>query len=85
MPESKKKYEFKVVIEGFELAPEFVTRINQALQKVVLIEMASADFGGNDLVFTPIMGQMVSEDAARAIIGNGGSTGGAAIRAASIS
>jgi hypothetical protein len=79
MPENKIRHEFKVVIEGFQLPPEFVARINKAVQKVVLKEMASADVGGNDVVFTPLMSQMVSEDVAMAV---GGSTGGIAVRAA---
>ena len=81
MPTNKISHEFKVVIEGIELPSEFKMRINQALQRTVLLEMTSADFRGKDLVFTPIMGQMVSEDAAR---GTDGSTGGARCRVASV-
>jgi hypothetical protein len=48
MPENKIRHEFKVVIEGFELPSEFVARINKAVQRVILEEMASADVGGNE-------------------------------------
>jgi hypothetical protein len=39
---------------------------------------ASVDLRGNDLVFRPIMGQMVADQAS--LIGGGGSTGGAQIQ-----
>ena len=79
---NKMRHEFKVVIEGFELPQEFVAEINKALQKTVLAQIASADLSGKDVVFTPVMGQMVSEDLTKATLGPGGSTGGIAVRSA---
>jgi hypothetical protein len=77
----KQHHEFKVVIEGVELSKETLVRIDESVRKAVLIEMASVDLRGNDLVFSPIMAGMVSEAEMRAG-GNGGSTGGIEIRLA---
>ncbi|MBV8216663.1 MAG: hypothetical protein JOZ08_25885 [Verrucomicrobia bacterium] len=73
-------HEFKVVIDGFDLPDELASRINKAVQRAVLEELASADLGGKDVVFTPVMGQMLSEDVAKAMREPGGSTGGIWIR-----
>jgi hypothetical protein len=64
-----------------------VERLNQALQKVVLAEMTTADLRGKDVVFTRVMGRMVSEDVAKALSGAtapNGHTGGIWIRAATV-
>jgi hypothetical protein len=82
MPENKIRHEFKVVIEGLELPAELVARINKAVQKAVLDEMVSVGGGDKDVVFTPIMGHMVSQQVAKAMAGDGGSTGGIWVRAA---
>ena len=74
------KHEFKVVIDGFDLPGELAGRINKAVQKAVLDELATADLGGKDVVFTPIMGRMLSEDVTKAMNEPGGSTGGIWIR-----
>jgi hypothetical protein len=39
--------EFKVVLDGFDLSPELETRIREAIQKVVMHEIAELDFGGD--------------------------------------
>lgn len=80
MPENRPKHEFKVVIDGFDLPGELVTRINKAVQRAVLEELASADLGGEDVVFTPVMGRMVSEDVMKVMSEPGGSTGGIWVR-----
>jgi hypothetical protein len=80
MPENTLRHTFKVVIDDFALPKELVERINKALQKAVLAEMASTDLRGNDVVFTPIMGQMLSEDAAKALSEPNGRTGGIWVR-----
>jgi hypothetical protein len=80
MPENRTRHEFKVVIEGFELPGELVARINKAVQKQILAELVSSDLRGQDIVFTPVMEQMVSEDLAKAMSGPGGSTGGIWVR-----
>jgi hypothetical protein len=38
--------EFRVVITGIRVPPEAVHRINRAVQKAVLTEVASMDLGG---------------------------------------
>jgi len=58
------RHEFKVVIEGIALSPEIVERLNQAVQKVVLKEIASIDLHGNLALRIP-----------SAINGNGGTQG----------
>jgi hypothetical protein len=80
MPENKTRHEFKVVIEGFELPGELIARINKAVQKQILAELASADLRGQDVIFTPVMERMVSEDVAKAMSEPGGSTGGIWVR-----
>jgi len=74
------KYEFKVFIEGVDLHPESLSRINSALQKALLNELASIDIGANELAYRPIMSELIAREAP-VKAGNGGSTGGAAIRA----
>jgi len=76
----RSKYEFKVLIEGVDLHPETLSRINGALQKALLNELASIDIGANELVYRPIMTELIAGEAPFKA-GNGGSTGGAAIRA----
>ena len=71
MADRTKRSEFKVVIEGIEMPTEVLTRINGALQKAALTEIALIDLKGDDLVFRPIMTRMAS-----AAGGNGGGTGG---------
>jgi len=75
---TKSHHEFKVVIDGIDLPKDTVRRINEVLQRAVLAEVASIDLRGNELVFRPIMSKMVEE-------GNGGSTGGAQIKAIKLS
>jgi len=75
--ESNANSTFEITIDGIALPEETVARINGALQRAVLAELASIDLRGNDLVFRPIMGQMVTE---RESLGGGGTTGGIQIR-----
>jgi hypothetical protein len=77
---SRSRYEFKVLIEGIDLDPDSVARINGALQRAMLNEVASLDLGSKELAYRPLMSELISRDAA-AKEGNGGSTGGVAIRA----
>jgi hypothetical protein len=58
------QHEFKVVIEGVALSQEMVERINQAVQKVVLTEIANIDLRGDLAMRIP-----------SALIGNGGTKG----------
>lgn len=51
-------YEFKVTIEGVALPAETVTRINEALQKAALAEMAPLDLRGKEVALSPIMARM---------------------------
>jgi hypothetical protein len=77
MSSNKLRNEFRVLIEGIALPASIVSRINEALQKAVLIEMASVNLRDSELTFSPVMAQMVSDDEPD---GNGGTTGGAQIR-----
>jgi hypothetical protein len=74
------KYEFKVLIEGVDLDSKLLSRINSALQKALLNELASIDMGAGELAYRPIMSELIGGEAA-VKAGDGGSTGGAAIRA----
>ena len=66
------RHEFKVVIEGIELQPEIVDRINRAVQNIVLQEIANFDRHGDLAVQLPL-----------AKIGNG-STNGMTVRATTL-
>jgi hypothetical protein len=79
MATSGSRYEFKVLIEGIYLNPDSVARINGALQRAMLNEIASLDLGSKELAYKPLMSELIARDAA-AKEGNGGSTGGVAIR-----
>jgi hypothetical protein len=57
-------YEFKVVFDGLELQPQMVDKINQAVQNVVLQEIANIDRQGDLAVRIP-----------QATIGNGSTNG----------
>jgi len=48
------RHEFKVVIEGIELQPEIVDRMNRAVQNVVLQEIANFDRHGDIAVHLPL-------------------------------
>jgi hypothetical protein len=74
------KYEFKVSIEGIDLDAELLSRINGALQRALLTEVASIEMRAEELAYRPIMSELIAGDAAIKAAGNGGSTGGAAIR-----
>ena len=76
----RSSYEFKVLIEGIDLDSTSVARINSALQRAMLNEIASLDLGSKELTYKPLMSGLIARDAA-AKEGNGGSTGGVAIRA----
>jgi hypothetical protein len=78
MPKQHSKYEFKVSIEGIDI-DEARSRINSALQKALLNEMTSINLGTRELAYRRIMSQLISRDAS-AKMGNGGSTGGIAVR-----
>ncbi len=58
-------YEFKVVFDGLELQPQMVDKINQAVQNVVLQEIANIDRQGDLALHLP---QAV-------MIGNGSTNG----------
>lgn len=58
------RHEFKVVFEGIELRPEIVDRVNRAVQKVVLQEIANLDLKGDLAIHIP-----------QAMIGNGSTNG----------
>jgi hypothetical protein len=79
MPKQNSKYEFKVSIDGIDIDQTTLSRINSALQRALLNEMVSINLGTHELTYRPIMSQLISRDAA-ARIGNGGSTGGIAVR-----
>ena len=76
------KYDFTVTIDGVDLPAETLGRINSALQKALLSELAAADTGVGEIAYRPIMSELIRRDAhaAAARIG-GGSTGGIAVRA----
>ena len=80
MAAPRPRYEFKVLIEGVDLDSESLSRINSALQKALLNELSSIDVGASELAYRPIMSELVAREAA-VKAGNGGSTGGCAIRA----
>jgi hypothetical protein len=83
MSNKKLHHEFSIVIDGLALPPDTATKINTALQKAILVELASVDLGGNELAFSPVMARMMAEDSrggSKVAEGNGGSTGGAQIR-----
>ena len=44
--------EFRVVIEGVKVPPDVARRINTAIQKAVLAEVAGLDLGGVSARFT---------------------------------
>ena len=77
------KYDFTVTIDGVDLPAETLARINSALQKALLNELASADTGVEEIAYRPIMSELIRRDAhARAAAARiGGSTGGIAVRA----
>ena len=77
---STTKSTFIVEVDGIALPPETVARINSALQKAALTEIASIDLRGNDLVFRPIMAGMVANRTEASI--GGGTTGGVQIQIA---
>ena len=47
MPEQPKRHEFKAVIEGIDLSTDTMDRINRAVQKAVLSELANIDLLGS--------------------------------------
>lgn len=67
MDKQPNRQEFSVVIDGIMLQPEIAERINRAIQKAVLHEMANIDTRG-DL------------NVRLAAAGNGGSTDGIWVR-----
>lgn len=71
-----KTHEFKVIIDSMQLPEETVARLNEALQKATLVELASADLRGNQLVCTPIMEKMIGDA--------GGGTGGIKVKILSL-
>ena len=73
------RYEFKVLIEDIDLDSGSLSRINSALQRALLNEIASIDVGVSELAYRPIMSELIGQEAA-VKSGNGGSTGGVAIR-----
>jgi hypothetical protein len=80
MPKQHSKYEFRVSIDGIDIDEATLSRINSALQKALLNEITSINLGTRELAYRPIMSQLISRDAS-AKMGNGGSTGGIAVRA----
>ena len=66
MSNKKLHHEFSIVIDGLALPPDTATKINKALQKVILVELASVDLGGNEIAFSPIMARMMAEDSGAA-------------------
>lgn len=76
MISARERHEFKITIDGISLPAESVAKINEALQKAILAEMAVLDLRGNELVFSPIMSSMVDDDRRRAETSNGGNGGG---------
>jgi len=77
MKPGKHHNEFKVVIDGLALDAETFARIDQAIRKAVLIEMASIDVRGGELAFSPVMAQMMLDAGNN---GNGGTTGGVQVK-----
>ncbi|AQV95603.1 hypothetical protein BJN34_17115 [Cupriavidus necator] len=79
MTSARERQEFRIIIDGISLPAKSVAKINEALQKAILAEMAVLDLRGNELVFSPIMARMVDDDRRRADTskeGNGGGNGG---------
>ena len=69
---NREKTEFKVTVQGMELPDEIVERINSAIQKAALGELASLDLRENELHFRPIMSDLIADGG-----GGGGGGGGA--------
>jgi hypothetical protein len=69
----KQPSEFTVTVEGVDLPEHVVAAINDAIQRAALAEVAKLDLRGSELVFRPIMAQMLSDPTGG---GGGGGTGG---------
>jgi hypothetical protein len=75
---SGRQSKFSIVVEGMKLPEDIVARINDALQRAALTEIAALDLRGNELLFRPIMAEMLLEGEGGALIGGGGGGGGGA-------
>lgn len=64
---------FTVTVEGMELPEDVKQGMNEAIRRAALIEIAKVDLRGNDIVFRPVMAQMLADENG----GGGGSGGGA--------
>ena len=73
---SESRNTFTIVVEGMTLPEETVAKINDALQRAALSEIASVDLRGAELSFRPIMAQLLSDGGG----GGGGGGGGAHIQ-----
>jgi hypothetical protein len=49
----QKRHEFRVVIEGLDLADEDLQQINKAVQSAVTLQMARFDFRGDQKAILP--------------------------------
>lgn len=47
MASADKRHEFRVVVDGVELSAETQSRVNAAIQKAAMAELAGLDFGGD--------------------------------------
>jgi hypothetical protein len=77
--QDKNQSAFTVVVDGMALPEEAVARINDALQRAALTEIASLDLRGNELIFQPIMAGMAADRGEEGMAG-GGPIGGARIQ-----
>lgn len=59
------RHEFTAIIEGIELPPETVERLNQAVQKAVLTEIANVDMKGSISLEVPESDPAVMERSTR--------------------
>lgn len=74
----KDRTEFRVVVTGSSLPEDVVERLNRALQSATLVELAALDLQERELVFRPLLADMLaSGDPGGG--GGGGGGGGAQI------
>jgi hypothetical protein len=72
--ENEARNTFTLVVEGMTLPEETRAKIDSALQRAALAEIAAVDLRGAELTFRPIMAQILSDGGS----GGGGEGGGGA-------
>ena len=68
---------FTISIEGMDLSDDVVRRIDVAMQKSALAEIASLDLRGNSLMMQPVMIELEAADEVEGGTGTSGGGGGA--------